>query len=131
MGSGTLGDAAFGLLVAKGERKALSEEDADSLLDRYHLPRPRVTLGPRLRGLAHAAMDVSDGLLGDLSHLCRASKLSAAIEADRLPLSPAARAALMAGMGDGISTVSCGGDDYEILFTAPPEAELALGRAVA
>ncbi len=124
--SGTLGDAAFGLLVAKGERGALSDLDADNLLDRYRLPRPRVALGPRLRGLAHAAMDVSDGLLGDLGHLCRASGLGAEIDADDLPLSSAARAALAAGIGEGIETVACGGDDYEILFTASPEAAPAL-----
>lgn len=120
--SGSLGDAAFGLLVAKGERGALSDADADSLLDRYRLPRPRVALGPRLRALAHAAMDVSDGLLGDLGHICRASGLGAELEADRLPLSAAARAALAAEMGEGVGTVVSGGDDYEILFTAAPAA---------
>jgi len=124
--SGTLGDAALGLLVAKGEGRALPGHHADALLDRYRLPRPRVGLGPRLRGLAHAAMDVSDGLMGDLGHLCRASGLRAEIEAESLPLSPAARAALAAGLGEGLATVAGGGDDYEILFTAPPEAGDAL-----
>lgn len=129
--SGSLGDAAFGLLVAKGERKTLSDTDADFLLDRYRLPRPRVTLGPRLRGLAHAGMDVSDGLLGDLGHLCRASGLAAEIEADSLPLSIAARAALDAGLGAGLSTIVSGGDDYEILFTAPPDSDRALSGLAA
>ena len=124
--SGTVGDSALGLLVARGEGESLSETDAGFLLDRYRLPQPRVTLGPRLRGLAHAAMDVSDGLLGDLGHICRASAVGAEIEAERLPLSPAARAALAAGLGEGLSTIVSGGDDYEILFTAPPEAESAL-----
>ncbi len=124
--SGSLGDAALGLFVAKGERKTLSDTDVGFLLDRYRLPRPRVTLGPRLRGLAHAGMDVSDGLLGDLAHICRASSCAAEIEADRLPLSAAARAALAAGLGNGLSTVVTGGDDYEILFTAPPDADRAL-----
>ncbi len=121
--SGTVGDAAFGLLVAQGEGKSLSETDASFLLDRYRLPQPRVALGPRLRGLAHASMDVSDGLLGDLGHICRASKVGAEIEAERLPLSAAARAALAAGLGDGLTTIVAGGDDYEILFTAAPAAE--------
>ena len=120
--SGTVGDAALGLLVAQGEGKSLSETDASFLLDRYRLPQPRVALGPRLRGLAHASMDVSDGLLGDLGHICRASKVGAEIEAGRLPLSAAARAALAAGLGDGLTTIVSGGDDYEILFTAPPAA---------
>ncbi len=124
--SGSVGDSAFGLLVARGESKSLSQTDAGFLLDRYRLPQPRVALGPRLRGLAHAAMDVSDGLLGDLGHICRASGCAAEIEAERLPLSAAARAALEAGLGEGLSTVVTGGDDYEILFTAPPEAERAL-----
>ena len=124
--SGTLGDSAFGLLVAKGERENLSESDAGFLLDRYRLPRPRVTLGPRLRGLAHAAMDVSDGLLADLSHICDTSNLGAEIEAVRLPLSKAARAAVAAGLGEGIATAVAGGDDNEIMFTAPPGAEPSL-----
>jgi thiamine-monophosphate kinase len=124
--SGTLGDSAFGLLVARGERKGLSDSDAGFLLDRYRLPQPRVALGARLRGLAHAAMDVSDGLLGDLGHICRASNLAAEIEAERLPLSAAARAALATGLGEGLITVTGGGDDYEILFTAPPDADRAL-----
>jgi len=124
--SGTVGDSALGLLVAQGEGKGLSETDASYLLNRYRLPRPRVALGPRLRGLAHASMDVSDGLLGDIGHICRASKVGAVIEADRLPLSTAARAALSAGLGEGLTTIVSGGDDYEILFTAAPEAEDAL-----
>lgn len=124
--SGSVGDSALGLLVARGESKSLSRTDADFLLDRYRLPQPRVALGPRLRGLAHAAMDVSDGLLGDLGHICRASGCAAEIEAECLPLSSAARAALGAGLGNGLSTLVTGGDDYEILFTAPPESDQAL-----
>jgi len=124
--SGTVGDSALGLLVAQGEGKSLSETDASYLLNRYRLPRPRVALGPRLRGLAHASMDVSDGLLGDIGHICRASKVGAVIEAERLPLSSAARAALASGLGEGMTTIVSGGDDYEILFTAAPDAEDAL-----
>ncbi len=123
--SGTLGDGALGLLVAKGEGPSLGKAHAEFLLDRYRLPRPRVALGPRLRGLAHAAMDVSDGLIADLGHLCRASKLHADLEADRLPLSEAAQAALTAGLGEFAALVS-GGDDYEILFTAPAAAHDSL-----
>ncbi len=123
--SGTLGDSALGLLVALGEGKSLSESDAGSLLDRYRLPQPRVALGPRLRGLAHAAMDVSDGLLGDLGHICRASGVAAEIDAESLPMSAPARAALAAGMGS-LATIVSGGDDYEILFTASADAAPAL-----
>jgi thiamine-monophosphate kinase len=91
------------------------------LVGRYRLPQPRVRLGPRLIGIASAALDVSDGLLADLRHLCDASELAAVIEAPRVPLSTAVRAVLARNAGH-IATVLTGGDDYEILFTAPPEA---------
>jgi thiamine-monophosphate kinase len=74
-----------------------------------------------LIGIANAALDVSDGLVADLGHLCDASELAAVIEVAQLPLSSAARAVL-ATHSWHITTVLTGGDDYEILFTAPPEA---------
>lgn len=119
--TGTIGDAALGLAVLRGNVGSLDTNAADFLVDRYRLPRPRVRLGPRLIGMAHAALDVSDGLLADLGHLCEASELSAVVEASRVPLSTAARAVLTTSSGH-ITTVLTGGDDYEILFTAPPEA---------
>ena len=119
--TGTIGDAALGLAVLRGKVGNLDTNAADFLVDRYRLPRPRVRLGPRLIGMAHAALDVSDGLLADLGHLCEASGLSAVVEAPRVPLSTAARAVLTTDSGH-ITTVLTGGDDYEILFTAPPEA---------
>jgi thiamine-monophosphate kinase len=129
--TGTIGDAALSLRVLRGQMANLDTNAADFLLDRYRLPRPRVRLGPRLIGIANAAVDVSDGLLADLGHLCEASELAAVIEAPQVPLSTAARAVLTAHSGH-ITTILTGGDDYEILFTAPPEAvnELAeLSRA--
>jgi thiamine-monophosphate kinase len=125
--SGSLGDAALGLLVARRGAVGLAREHAEYLLDRYRLPQPRLALGRRLHGLAHAAMDISDGLLGDLGHICQASGLAAEVEAASLPRSPAARAALDAGLGD-LATLAGGGDDYELLFTAPPAADAALHR---
>jgi thiamine-monophosphate kinase len=119
--TGTIGDAALGLELLRGESAHPDAEAAKFLLDRYRLPRPRVTLGPRLVGLASAAIDVSDGLLADLRHICEASGLAAVIEAPRVPLSTAARAALATASGR-LTTVLTGGDDYEILFTAPPAA---------
>lgn len=119
--TGTIGDAALGLMVLHGELKNLETKTAEVLVDRYRLPRPRVRLGPRLIGTANAALDISDGLLADLGHLCEASELAAVIEAGRVPLSTAARAVLATHSGQ-ITTVLTGGDDYEILFTAPPEA---------
>ncbi len=116
--TGTIGDAALGLTVLRGKSAHLDPKAAGFLVDRYRLPRPRVTLGPRLIGLASAALDVSDGLLADLRHLCEASELAAVIEAPRVPLSTAVRAALATDSGH-MTTVLTGGDDYEILFTAP------------
>ncbi len=119
--TGTIGDAALGLEVLRGESAHLDAEAATFLVDRYRLPRPRVTLGPRLVALASAAIDVSDGLLADLRHICEVSELAAVIEASRVPLSAAVRAALAANP-ERITTVLTGGDDYEILFTAPSAA---------
>jgi thiamine-monophosphate kinase len=115
----TLGDAALGLLVANGEFAGLSSEDAAYLLDRYHLPQPRLSLGRGLVGLAHAAMDLSDGLIGDLGHICRASGLGAEVSLEAMPLSPAFQAARRASGLDLDGYIYGGGDDYELLFTAP------------
>jgi thiamine-monophosphate kinase len=119
--TGTIGDAALGLQVLRGAFPDLETDAASALIDRYRLPRPRVALGPRLVGLANAAIDISDGLLADLGHVCKISGLCASIEGSRVPLSAAARAALAHGAGR-IATVLAGGDDYEILFTASPTA---------
>jgi len=119
--SGTLGDAALGLAVRKGELgAALTAEQRDYLVNRYRLPQPRLALGQKLVGIASAMIDISDGFLADLGHLCAASKLAAAIPADKLPCSPAARAAIASNPNLN-SAVIAGGDDYELLFTAPPQ----------
>lgn len=120
--SGTIGDSAFGLMAARGER-GLAPEHKAALAARYRLPEPRLALGQSLLGLASAAMDVSDGLIGDLEHICEASGVGAMVEAGRVPLSAAAAAAIEAGWGEGLATALTGGDDYELLFTAPPAAE--------
>ena len=133
--TGTIGDAALGLGVLRDGPGGLQADAAAYLLDRYRLPRPRVVLGPRLIGLAHAAIDISDGLVADLRHLCEASRLCATLEAAAVPLSAAAQAALAAD-ARRLGAVLGGGDDYEVLFTAPPEAaarvaELARAGGVA
>lgn len=117
--SGTIGDGALGLLAARGE----IADPGGYLSDRYRLPRPRLALGLAAVGLAHAAMDVSDGLVQDCGHLCRASGLACVIEAGTVPLSPPARAA------GRLATCLTGGDDYELLFALPPEARAALQAA--
>jgi thiamine-monophosphate kinase len=124
--SGTIGDGALGLKAIRGELRGVTPAHSAFLAGRYRLPQPRLALGRGLRGLVHAAMDVSDGLLGDLGHICAASGVSARIEAARVPLSEAGRAAL-AEDGALIESVLGGGDDYELLFTAPPAHAEALG----
>ncbi|HEY6334612.1 MAG TPA: thiamine-phosphate kinase [Alphaproteobacteria bacterium] len=123
--SGTIGDGALGLKAIRGELAGLSSTDSAYLADRYHLPQPRLALGARLRGIAHAAMDISDGLLGDLQHICDASHLGAIVESARIPLSQAGQAVtwMDAALMESVLT---GGDDYEILFTAEPSREAAL-----
>lgn len=126
--SGTIGDGALGLKVLRGELAGLSPDHATALVGRYRLPEPRVELGRELAGLVHAGMDVSDGLDQDLGHLCRASGVAATIEAALVPLSPAARAALLRDRSL-LASLLQGGDDYELLFAAPASAEPALRNA--
>ena len=123
--SGTLGDAALGLQALRGELPGIGAEARSFLAGRYRLPQPRLALGQRLVDVAHAMMDISDGLVADLGHIAEASGLGAVIEAALLPLSPAARAVIAADplrLGAALS----GGDDYELLFTAAAEAGTAL-----
>ncbi len=125
--SGTLGDAALGLKVLKGELPRMAVRHRAYLVSRYRLPQPRLELGRKLVGIASAAMDISDGLVADLGHLCAASGVGAIVETARLPLSLAARAAL-ARDRTLLATILGGGDDYEILFTAPPSQRRRLAR---
>ena len=115
--SGTVGDAALGLRVLKGEIRVAARHKR-FLAERYHRPIPRIALGRSLVGVAHSAIDVSDGLVADLGHICKTSGVGAVIEAAALPLSSAARAVLRAAPGL-LANVLAGGDDYELVFTAP------------
>lgn len=126
--SGTIGDGALGLKVARGGLSGLGPEFGDFLLSRYHVPEPRITLGLGLRGLARAAIDISDGLVADLGHICETSGAGAVIEWPRIPLSEAARKAV-ASEPNLRDTVLGGGDDYELLFTAAPESRDAIAEA--
>tara|TARA_R110000868_G_scaffold276388_3_gene536036 strand:+ start:703 stop:1686 length:984 start_codon:yes stop_codon:yes gene_type:complete len=118
--TGTIGDGALGLKAAQGELDA-PVQDLAALVARYRVPSPRVGFGPRLVGVAHAALDVSDGLMADLAHLCAQSGVGARIDAASVPLSDAA-AACLARTPALIETILTGGDDYEIVFAAPPDA---------
>ncbi len=118
--SGTIGDAALALGLRKGEGSAwnLNDKQRQHLLSRYLLPQPRNGLAEAVRTHASAAMDISDGLAGDLAKLCRVSGVAGEIAIDRVPLSEAARA-VIARASKQIETVLTGGDDYEIICTVP------------
>lgn len=126
--TGTLGDAACALASLR-QGGAASSSRLAPLLGRLNRPEPRLAAGRALRRLATAAIDVSDGLLADLGHLCRASGLGAQIWLDRLPTS-AALAAVIAPAGRWDLQLA-GGDDYELCFTAPTEAHAAVAEALA
>lgn len=116
--TGTLGDAAAGLRLAQGDPASdRANVHHGYLLERLHRPQPRVRAGLALRGHANACIDVSDGLLADLGHICTASGVGAELDTAALPLSPALRATF-----DETAARGCalgGGDDYELCFTVP------------
>jgi thiamine-monophosphate kinase len=123
--SGTLGDAALALAAVK-RRITLTRRERVRLEQRLHAPMPRVALGEALRGVARSAIDVSDGFIADLGHICERSRVGAVVRLDAVPASaimkrhldrPAARAALLAG-----------GDDYELVFTAARARRTAVAR---
>jgi thiamine-monophosphate kinase len=133
--TGTIGDAALGLDVLTGGAVAgaLASDSAarEALVSRYRVPQPRNLLAQAVRDYASAAMDVSDGLAGDLTKLCAASGVSAAVEVARVPLSAAA-AGLVTRNVVCVETLLAGGDDYEVLCTVPPaqsDALMAAGQA--
>ena len=120
--TGTLGDAAGGLAL-------LDREPVPALRARLDRPTPRVAAGRALVGIATACVDVSDGLLADLGHVCARSHVAARIDVDALPAS----AALMEVIGeaDRIALQASGGDDYELCFTAPADAGADIGAVSA
>jgi thiamine-monophosphate kinase len=119
--TGTIGDAFLGLALLRGAYPSLAADARTALIRRFQLPEPRVELGPRLGRIAHAMLDVSDGLVADLGHICEASDAGATISLPQLPLSPAAQQ-LAAADPDLPARFATAGDDYELLFTAPPTA---------
>ena len=124
--TGHLGDAGAGLAIEQG-RLALSGPPAAALLARLHRPTPRIGAGLALRGLASAAIDVSDGLAQDLGHILAASGVGAVLEADVLPLSDAL---LASGIERPWRLAAAAGDDYELCFTAPADADLGVADAL-
>ena len=124
MVSGTIGDAALGLELRRAAGcepwSLLATDERAHLLTRYQVPEPRMDLADALLAHATAAMDISDGLAGDLAKLCRASAVSATIEVAHVPMSPATQSALRVAPRL-LETVLTGGDDYEILCTVPAD----------
>ncbi|MDR0934411.1 MAG: thiamine-phosphate kinase [Burkholderiaceae bacterium] len=123
--SGVLGEARVALEFLKG---SISLEPAlrEAALTRLQMPTPRVALGMAIRQRAHAAIDLSDGLIGDLSHILSRSKVGATLNIDALPAGPA-----LAGQAQDfrLRCLLAGGDDYELCFTAPPDSRNAILEA--
>jgi thiamine-monophosphate kinase len=121
--SGTIGDAALGVRLLTTHRSPLTIHQP--LITRYHTPTPRLALGTALVGIASAALDISDGLLADITQLCNASGVGARIARDAIPHSPELQHLLHTN--DSIwNDILGGGDDYELAFTAPRAAREAI-----
>ncbi len=124
--SGTIGDAALGLAMLQADCHAKG-----AWIERYHTPLPRLTLGNALRGVATAAIDCSDGLLKDAARLAEASKAGVELQLAAVPVSEPTRQLLDAAPNSEArsaiwQTILYGGDDYELIFTAPPSAQTSL-----
>jgi len=127
--SGSVGDARLALEVFRGNL-SVSGADFESARLRMEQPEPRVALGMALRGIANACIDVSDGLAGDLGHILKASQTGAVLTTDWIQDSAAISAALQAlPFARRLDMALAGGDDYELLFTAPPDLSDAVQEA--
>ncbi len=128
--SGTLGDAALGV-AARNNKITPKKQLLTIASQRLDRPTPRVALGTALRGIARSAIDISDGLLADLGHICERSQVAAVIECDALPRSPLLQAVAANGATSHVAQAAllAGGDDYELCFTAPPSRRAVVARA--
>jgi thiamine-monophosphate kinase len=116
--TGTLGDAALGLKLVQNQVE-VSKKHRAHILQRFHYPTARVALGQALRTIASSAMDISDGLCGDLPHILKRSKVGATVDVSKIPMSQALKDSC-----DWQSALECalsGGEDYELLFTVPED----------
>ena len=128
--TGAIGDAAIGLKIRLGRDLDIPQADKAFLLERYLTPQPRLALIDAMATHANGGMDVSDGFVGDLAKMLDVSGVSARVPIYRLPLSPAARAAIAADPRL-FEVAATGGDDYELLASAPPESAAAFEEAAA
>jgi thiamine-monophosphate kinase len=129
--TGTIGDAFLGLQARLGTRERLDAAYEDFLAQRFTRPEPRLSLAAAIRDHAHAAIDVSDGLLADLDHIAQESGLSLVVALEDLPFSPAA-SAWLAGQADAQQArldLASGGDDYELALAVAPDRIKALRAA--
>lgn len=126
--TGTLGDAGLALVIAQGQATVPNDGHRRYLQERLERPMPRIHQGIGLRGLASAAIDVSDGLAQDLGHILARSRVGARLDIERLPRSPALAESQASDVA--LSLALAGGDDYELCFTVPP-ARIAQVRAQA
>ena len=126
--SGMLGNAALALAAIKG-RIRLARRERALLETRLHTPIPRVALGAALRGIARSAIDISDGLLADLGHICERSEVAARVELELVPRSPAMDRQLQSPAA--LSALLAGGDDYELCFTASPSRRTTIAPLAA
>ena len=117
--SGTVGDSMLGLSILREKALAFKGLDVNHLTTRYFLPEPRISLGQYLRGHANAVADISDGLVADLGHICRASRVGAKIDLRLIPLSKSLRIAMKADKSIVSQAISAG-DDYELLICVDP-----------
>nr|WP_303648367.1 thiamine-phosphate kinase [Shewanella metallivivens] len=125
--TGTLGDSALGLDILRGA-KIVNTEDKEYLINRHYYPTPRVLAGQALRNLATSAIDLSDGLVSDIQHVLKASKVGATIDVSQIPLSSSIKTNL--SREEALSYALTGGEDYELLFTVPESQRGAIDTAL-
>ncbi len=127
--TGTIGDAAVGLRLLEDSslEEVLSLEESSYLKASYYLPVPRQAWGAALQGLATACVDVSDGLVADAGHIASASDVALEISVDAVPISRAVESVISVGLMH-VEQVLTGGDDYELLFTAPVEVRSVIEK---
>ena len=125
--TGSLGDSALGLDMLRN-KQVIKPEHKEYLLNRHYYPTPRVLAGQALRGLASSAIDLSDGLVSDLSHILKASNVGAVIDANAIPLSSSLTESV--GAEQALAYALTGGEDYELLFTVPEAQRGAIDTAL-
>ncbi|MDV5171443.1 thiamine-phosphate kinase [Photobacterium rosenbergii] len=128
--TGNLGDSAAGLALLLGQKKVESSALEATLLERHHKAEPRILAGQALRGIASAALDISDGLISDLGHILKRSGVAAEIDVDKLPLSPELEA-FEPERDKALRLALASGEEYELCFTVPEQNRGAVDTALA